>query len=660
MAAAFEDTYEIVSLIGRGGMSSVYLARHKRLGTRWAVKEVPKNQTASFDFLAESNILKRLSHPMLPRIVDIFEDDRRVLLVEDYVEGITLADLLKERGKVGEEEGLPWFRELCSVLDYLHSQKPHPIIYRDLKPSNIMLQPDGALKLIDFGIAREYKQDSQGDTAYIGTKGYAAPEQFGAAQTDARTDIYSLGVTMYHLLTGKSPYEPPYQFVPARELNASLSRGMEYILSRCVQPEPEDRYPDVKELLDDLLRIYRFDDAYKKYRRAKVLRAALVIALAAASLALMAGGRFVMAGEREERYVQLLSQAESLRGSDLSQSVSLLEEAQALFPQRPEAYRQQAYALYLDGDWQGCCDFAARALELLGEDSQLRVTMASAQFELRDYEAAAQGFAQGGELSEDHLREYAVCLGRLGDIQGAEAVLSELTGRGARPDATAYVRGEVAYAQGDYTGAEACFLEALEEARSEGLLRRCYLSLADVYQACADLETAGGSPIEQPATKAAALLAQAVSSQGFGYDSALWEALAMACYNAAVLEDAPDSYLERAAEAFQRVIDLGVSREYLYANLYAIYYTLGDAAAASGELDAYEAAFPASPTPNALRGILLIQLENEKPQEQRDYSPVLAQYEQAAAKAGSSGDGGDAYYYQLEALVEELREKGWL
>ena len=102
MAAAFEDTYEIVSLIGRGGMSSVYLARHKRLGTRWAVKEVPKNQTASFDFLAESNILKRLSHPMLPRIVDIFEDDRRVLLVEDYVEGITLADLLKERGKVGE------------------------------------------------------------------------------------------------------------------------------------------------------------------------------------------------------------------------------------------------------------------------------------------------------------------------------------------------------------------------------------------------------------------------------------------------------------------------------------------------------------------------------------------------------------------------------
>lgn len=232
MLLTFNDTYEIKSVIGKGGMSTVYLADHKRLHTRWAVKEVRKQQAARFDFLAESNILKRLQHPMLPRIIDIFEDRDCIYIVEDFVEGVTLDELLKQQKRVEEAVALQWFRDLCGVLNYLHTQKPNPIIYRDMKPSNIMLQPDGSLKLIDFGIAREYKQDSSADTTYIGTKGYAAPEQFGRAQTDGRTDIYSLGVTMYHLLTGKSPYEPPYQFVPARQLAPELSRGIEYILHR--------------------------------------------------------------------------------------------------------------------------------------------------------------------------------------------------------------------------------------------------------------------------------------------------------------------------------------------------------------------------------------------------------------------------------------------
>ena len=154
MATIFNDTYELKSLIGKGGMSTVYLAEHVRLHTRWAVKEVRKNQAARFDFLAESNILKRLQHPMLPRIVDIFETPENIYIVEDFVEGITLDDLLSRQGRVDEEQGLQWFRELCGVLDYLHNQQPHPIIYRDMKPSNIMLQlklPSGTGGICDSG-----------------------------------------------------------------------------------------------------------------------------------------------------------------------------------------------------------------------------------------------------------------------------------------------------------------------------------------------------------------------------------------------------------------------------------------------------------------------------------------------------------------------------
>ena len=139
MTMTFNDTYEIKEVIGKGGMSTVYLAKHKRLHTEWAVKQVNKNQGARFDFLAESNILKRLQHPMLPRIVDIFEDDDNIYIVEDYVRGVSLKVLLKDRKRVDEAQAERWFRDLCGALRYLHGQTPNPIIYRDMKPSNIMI-----------------------------------------------------------------------------------------------------------------------------------------------------------------------------------------------------------------------------------------------------------------------------------------------------------------------------------------------------------------------------------------------------------------------------------------------------------------------------------------------------------------------------------------
>ena len=655
----FNDTYEIKSLIGKGGMSAVYLAEHKRLHTRWAVKEVYKQQSARFDFLAESNILKRLQHPMLPRIVDIFEDPERIFIVEDFVEGITLEDLLRRQKRVDEAQGLQWFRELCGVLRYLHGQQPHPIIYRDMKPSNVMLQPDGSLKLIDFGIAREYKQDSSADTTYIGTKGYAAPEQFGKAQTDARTDIYALGVTMYHLLTGKSPYEPPYQFVPVRQLVPELSHGIEYILNKCVQPEPSDRYQSVDELLDDLDHIYKFDKAWKKVQAAKRNRVVLIAVMLAASVGLMVTGRNMMAREKADAYTALLEQASGLYTSDLAGAEAALDQARALFPDRVEADRQQTYALYLNGRWQECADYGAQVLERFGQDAQTRVTMASAQFELGEYETAAEGFAQGGELSVDNLRDYAVCLGRLGRVDEAEAVLEDLTGKSAAPDITTYVQGEVYYAQEDYLSAEAAFLEVLDEAQTDSLTRRCYISLGDLYRDCAALMRVNQSPIAYPATKSAELLSSAVVQEGMRYDTTLWEMLALAYFEAYHTDASVDpNYLTKAADCFTRVIELGVTKEYLYSNLYTIYYEQGKYDKAEQALLDYETAFPDDYMPHALRGMMLITIENGKPQSSRNYRAAEAEYETAGSMLRSSDN--TTYYQQLGSLIENLKKNGWL
>lgn len=655
----FNDTYELKSVIGKGGMSTVYLAEHVRLHTRWAVKEVRKNQAIHFDFLAESNILKNLRHPMLPRIVDIFEDKDCVYIVEDFVEGITLEDLLHQQKKVDEAQGLQWFQDLCGVLRYLHGQQPHPIIYRDMKPSNIMLQPDGTLKLIDFGIARECKQDSNGDTTYVGTKGYAAPEQFGRAQTDARTDIYGLGVTMYHLLTGKSPYEPPYQFVPARQLAPELSHGSVYILDKCIQPEPADRYQSVDALLDDLEHIYRFDIAWKRYQNTKRFRAAIVVLMLTASVGLIVGGRVLMGQEKETSYHALLEQAGELYTSDYDGTIVCLDEARSLFPERIDADRQQTYALYLNGQWQTCVDYGASVLERYGSDTQTRLFMASAQFELGDYESAAEGFAQGGELSPDNLRDYAVCQGRLGQIEEAEDILDKLTDQSAHPDVTQYVQGEVSLAREDYVTAETAFLRALGESESLSLTRRCYVSLGDLYRDCAALVRVNASPIPHPATKSAELLSAAVVQEGLRFDSALWETLALAYFEAYHTDpDVPADYLTKAASCFNRVIELGVTKEYLYSNLYTIYYELKDYDQAEQALADYETMFPEDYMPHALRGMMLITIENEKPQNARNYKPAQVEYETAGGMVRDSDE--TTYYQQLGSLIENLKRNGWL
>lgn len=254
----FNSRYKIVKVLGKGGMSSVYLAENLKLGTFWAIKEIPKRPDSRVDFSAEPDILKKLSHPALPRIFDIIDQDDAVFIIVDYIEGTALDKELEKAGKFREDVVVDWAKQLCGVLEYLHAFSPRPVIYRDMKPSNIILTDSGRLKLIDFGIAREYKCDSEYDTVFIGTRGYAAPEQYGGGQSNVTTDIYSLGVTLYSLLTGKKPNEPPYEIKPVRMLDHTLSEEIQNIILKCTRQDPKDRFQSVRELM---LELDRLDDA---------------------------------------------------------------------------------------------------------------------------------------------------------------------------------------------------------------------------------------------------------------------------------------------------------------------------------------------------------------------------------------------------------------
>lgn len=247
------DRFRLVKTLGKGGMSTVYLAENINLGTFWAIKQISRNIETGMDILIEPNILKKLNHPSLPRIIDIIEDDEYLYIVQDFIEGNSLDKELERIGKFPIHIVLEWSLQICDVLIYLHEFKPNPIIYRDMKPGNIILTPWKEIKLVDFGIAREYKKDRKSDTVYIGTKGYAAPEQYGDGQSSVTTDIYSFGVTMFQLITGILPKELHLGIKLPSHCTDRIPSPIEQIISKCTRFNPEERYSSVRELKNDIL-----------------------------------------------------------------------------------------------------------------------------------------------------------------------------------------------------------------------------------------------------------------------------------------------------------------------------------------------------------------------------------------------------------------------
>jgi serine/threonine protein kinase len=264
-----DDRYEILKEIGRGGMSIVYLAMDNRLNKSLVVKDIRKRANSNIDLLVnslvvEANMLKKLDHGALPRIYDIIESEGDIYVVMDYIEGESLKEKHKREGNLSAELVVDWAKQLADVLEYLHTRKPNPIIYRDMKPDNVMLTPEGKIKLIDFGIAKEFKTESLSDTTNLGTKSYAAPEQLSGKKTDARSDIYSLGLTLYFLVTGKTINDPPFEIKPIRYWDPTLPEGLEHIIKKCTQSEPSERYQSCEELLYDLENIDTLTKGYKK------------------------------------------------------------------------------------------------------------------------------------------------------------------------------------------------------------------------------------------------------------------------------------------------------------------------------------------------------------------------------------------------------------
>lgn len=259
-----QGRYQITKRIGQGGMGAIYLADDLRFSQRVAVvkemldhfQDPDQRRIATNNFDREAEMLANLKHPGIPEVYDRFTEGNRHYLVMEYVNGADLEQRLMNQDNEPFEEYqcLDWAVQICEILHYLHKQNP-PIVYRDMKPANLILNEEGRIYVVDFGIARHFNPTKKG--TMIGTQGYAPPEQY-RGQVEPRSDIYALAATLHHLLTARDPQaEAPFTFPPVRELNTRVSVQTDKLIARCLNMEPEARFRDAMDMSEALKKASR-------------------------------------------------------------------------------------------------------------------------------------------------------------------------------------------------------------------------------------------------------------------------------------------------------------------------------------------------------------------------------------------------------------------
>ena len=646
----FNGKYKTLNLIGKGGMSKVYLAESTSLGTKWAIKAVDKKKHTEYDLLAEPNILKKLNHPSLPRIIDIEEDENNLYIIEDYIDGTSLDRQLKEKKNFDENIVINWAKQLCDVLIYLHNQKPNPIIYRDMKPANIIVDKDNKVKLIDFGIAREFKIDNDSDTTYMGTRGYAAPEQYGTSQSDKRTDIYSLGVTMYHLLTGISPLEPPYELRKLRLIDSNFSEGIEYIVNKCIQNDPINRYQSVEELLYDLNNIHTFNSYYikqKKIEKTKNIIKAIMLVTSISSILL---GTKVMGDEKNEKYENLISNGHnSLNLYNFNEADKYFEEAKNVYKNRADSYLGQAKILLNKNEYEKCMiylDEIYNNVKDMSKNAQYFYLKGSAHYDNDEYENAALNFEKAMLLDTsniDYARDLAVSKVKLGQIEYGKNIIETVMNKGNYEDSVYYINGEIALKQGNLYEAIQSFENVIDITKDNVIKKKAYIALSDIYKENRDI-------IDGAISNQIQILKNAMMDLNNPNDIFMIEALAEAYY--------ANKNNSNSAEQFNRLLELGYERPYIYRNLAIIYQENGNLSDAENILLRMKEKYPDDYTAYLQLAWVYLEKEGKKYEFSRNYDKVL-EYHNLAIKFAPQGE-SSADIMQLSNKINELRIKGWI
>lgn len=678
-----QDLTDIRPLGASGGFSSLLRARKVGLDVDVVVKRVKKVYHGRMDEKGEARIMTALRHQYLPRIYDLRAgDDGYIYTIMELIPGCTLREYVRARGSLDQKLALKWTRQLCQVLDYMHTRKPKGIIHSDLKPENIMITPQEDICVIDFNASLEVSDDTELE-AIGATAGYAAPEQYnlppdrfppdhplrrlaeaaqGTGRISYRTDLYAVGAVAYFMLTGFDPNVWVDGVTPLERYDIRLGDAFRSVIEKAMSPDPAGRYKSAASMLGALNNLTKVDKGYRRWVR-QCRAAGLIIGLGlSASIVCLVLGLQDLGSAHRQAYQDLIRQArEQSAGGRYDDCRQTLTQAIELDGGRIEAYLELGAMLYQLGEYQQTIDLlegvdfrqGSDAQQFLDAQGQVSYLLGSCYYRQEDYGKALENYRLAAEFcpgEPSYRREVAICCAMGGLRQQAEDSLEILKTMGGSAVDLALAQGEIQYAFGEYEDAYTNLLRAAEQTQDSALMGRCYLLAAQCCQrlgaswtdtqiqmlesASARMGVANGPVLGQLAQ---AYLAKG-SAAGAGTD-------VRACYEAAL-------------GCLQQLIDRGT----------ATFDVRYNAAAALQYLDRYDEAeqlltqlltdFPADYRVPMQLALLCAAREGNKDASARDYVS-FGGYWRKAQQLYHNAAAQDAQMVQLEELAGQLEALGW-
>ena len=663
----FSDTYEILDKLGEGAGGIVYKAYHKRLRQEVVIKQHRRSAVSLTGSRREVDILKNLHHSYLPQVLDFFEIDGDVYTVMSYVPGKSFAQLLAEGYRFTPKELIRWGMQICSALNYLHSQNP-PVIHCDIKPANIMLTPRGDICLIDFNISFYL-----GDTAVLGyTNGYTSPEQYimalshesgqneaGDVHIDERTDIYSVGATLYHLAVGQKVGDYRER-INAEYLAQFTGDSFAQVIERALRIDPAQRYQSAYDMFRALENIPKKDRRYLRLlHRQTAVRVALVVFLAG-FIVLGGYGISRIKSERVDAYNGLVEEQISLiEAGDYEGQEQVFEEASELLPSSLESYYQNAYSLYKQEKFEDCISFIDydicqnEQLDLVqARMADVYYLRADSYFRLEQYEEAADAYEdvfRMGTRHTEYYRDYAITLAYAGDEEEAQKVLQEAIDYGLTEDSVYYAKGEIENALGRQDAALQEFKECISITDDMEMKTRAYLMMSDIY------EEKGSDASRRD------VLLEAREELPAEEQLQVLERLASADIELADTTGKKE-YREEAIEVLTQIIDQGWGTFDTADTLAIQYEKQGEIEQARKTVDQMLETYGEDYRIYMRYAFLEIDTQELKENAQRDYSQFAEYYEKAEELYHEQvkDNNTDAQMQLLEDVYGQVKEGGWL
>ncbi len=666
--------YDQMRPMSSGGLGELFRAHKRGLDVEVVVKRVKAQFKDAGNETREANILKNLRHQYLPRIYDIiYAPDGYIYTVMDYIPGRNLQEFVEERGAVSQKQCLLWLRQLCSVVEYLHNQKP-PVIHCDIKPQNIMITPEGNICLIDFNTSLIF---SDVEMNAIGvTHGYAAPEQYNLARKyiarmpeetrvrwsgwsaaasrfgkiSTRTDLYAIGAVAYFMLTGFVPAHSLSEVIPLSQYDIRITDALRAVIERSMSPLSQDRYPSAAAMSDALgnTALKKADRRYRAWKRGCQLTAVAIGSALMVSAFCVWLGFDMKSRDRRGQYMELIKLADSqIAALDYDGGLATLTDAIAMDGKRIDAYIRASTVLYRTGKYSECEDLLSEITFVYDESAmtpqefsyaqaEINYVLGSCYFNEENYEDAAVSLAMAVQFDSEepiYYRDLAVTQALLGRLDEARESLAALKEAGGSREDILLTEGEIDYAGGDYEKAIESFLPLTGSANS-GISSRAYLRAAQCCKYSGDTDR----EIEM-LTQARTVLDPAVA---YAHSEALVEAYLR---RAGVSGDSVD--YENALTVSRELMERGAASLSVRLNAALALQYLGRTDEAMDILTAVVADYP-----NNYRGhmrMALLKLDANV----NDISGASESYERALALYGGAGETDSEMEY-LSSVMRDL------